>query len=351
MEEKKNQIVELILRLRRQDNVPGAAAVADVSPLTGDGSQRRFFRVRLAGGPSLMAVLPPGGQSVERGEVLSAWHIGRHLFRRGVPVPEPLARDEASGLILFEDLGDTRLYDLVRQTGRLGAEEYAYYRQAVHALVHMQVEGVRGFDVAWCWQTPRYDRSLMLERESGYFLQALCRDLLKLETADADLRREFEHIAARAGRAPTDFFLHRDFQSRNLMIQEGKVRIIDFQGGRLGPLAYDLASLLFDPYVSLPVGIREALFDEYLAALRERIPYDPARLRREYNSLALQRLMQALGAFAFLGGQMGKTYFLPFLRPALHTLRTLLEEEKEQKYPLLLLLVEQCREKLDFLAI
>lgn len=349
MEEKKNQIVELVSRLPRPGNgAPGA--VADIAPLTGDGSQRRFYRVRLTDGRTMVAVLPAGGQSPGQGEALSAWLICRHLFRKGIPVPEPLARDGGSGLILFEDLGDTRLYDAVRQAGSFGAREYAYYRQALHALVRMQVEGVHGFDVSWCWQTPSYDRSLMLERESGYFLRALCHDFLNLAPSEAELRREFEDIADHAGRAPADFFLHRDFQSRNLMVRDGKVRIIDFQGGRLGPLAYDLASLLFDPYVSLPQGVRDSLLEEYLIVLQQYIAYDQAQFREEYFYLSLQRHLQALGAFAFLGNQRKKSFFLLFLHPALLSLRNLLGHMKSSEYPVLAGLVDICLERVKMKA-
>lgn len=344
VEEKKNQIVELVRKFQSRHNAPPSAG-ADVSQLTGDGSARQFFRVRVTGDSSMVAVFPSGGQ-FPNGEARAAWLIGGHLFRKGVPVPKPLAWNQDSGLILFEDLGDTSLYDLVRRVRRFGTEQYAYYRQAVRALVHMQIEGGRGFDVSWCWQTPCYDRRLMLEREAGYFQQALCRDFLQLDICNASLQQEFNDIAGHAGCAPADFFLHRDFQSRNLMIKEGKVRIIDFQGGRLGPLGYDLAALLIDPYVSLTEEVRESLLEEYLSALRCYIPYDTGQFRNEFFYLALQRYLQALGAFAFLGNQRGKSFFLPFIRPALHSLHTLLSKQEQHGYPHLLHLVETCREKL-----
>jgi N-acetylmuramate 1-kinase len=347
MEEKRKQIVELAGKLPGHDDAAAASGLSDIMPLTGDGSQRQFFRVRMTGGRSLVAVFPSGGEFPERGEARSAWLIGRHLFHKGVPVPQPLAFDQDSGLLLFEDLGDIRLYDLVRQNNRFGVELEGYYRQAVHMLVHMQIEGGRGFDASWCWQTPCYDRQLMLERESGYFLQSLCREFLQLDAPDASLQNEFNDIARHAGRAPARFFLHRDFQSRNLMIQEGKVRIIDFQGGRIGPLGYDLASLLIDPYVSLAEEVREFLLEEYLAALRSYIPYDPARFRDEYFHLSLQRSLQALGAFAFLGKRRGKSFFLQFIRPALRSLLILLTRQEQVKYPHLRHLVENCLENLQ----
>ena len=128
------------------------------------------------------------------------------------------------------------------------------------------------------------------------------------------------------------------------MVKEGKVRIIDFQGGRLGPLGYDLASLLHDPYVSLPQGVRESLLEEYLMVLRQYIAYDPAQFREEYFYLSLQRHLQALGAFAFLGGQRGKSFFLQFIRPALLSLQTLLLDKGKRRYPDLAGLIATCLE-------
>jgi N-acetylmuramate 1-kinase len=346
MEEKLKQIVELTGKLPLHNDAAADFATPEITALTGDGSQRQFFRVRLAGGRLLVAVFPSGGKFPERGEARSAWFIGGHLFQKEVPVPRPLAYDQDSGLLLFEDLGDIRLYDLVRQNKRFGVELDGYYRQAIHALVHMQIEGGRGFDVSWCWQTPYYDRQLMLERESGYFLQALCRDFLRLDVPDASLQNELKDIAGHAGSAPARYFLHRDYQSRNLMIRDGRVGIIDFQGGRLGPLGYDLASLLIDPYVSLTGEVRESLFEEYLTVLRRYIRYDPARFREEYFHLSLQRSLQVLGAFAFLGSRRNKPFFLQFIRPALQSLLDLLTSREQVRYPHLLRLVENCLENL-----
>ena len=208
-----------------------------VEPLTPDGSLRRFCRLVREDGARAVAAAPPPGDAAGLREAKAGWRIGRHLFACGVPVPEPLAFDEASGLLVCEDLGDVRLHDLVLQHGADSAEVVALYQQTVVELAKMQVLGRDNFNPAWCWDTPRYDRQLMLERESGYFLRALCRDLLQLDFDEAALAREFVLLADRAAQADASFFLHRDFQSRNIMVQEGRVRFIDYQAGRLGPLA------------------------------------------------------------------------------------------------------------------
>ncbi len=347
MEEKKQQIVDsagVLLAAPRQGKSP---VITDIALLAGDGSQRIFYRLRLETGPSIVAVMPNEDNPLGKSEAASTWKIGAHLHRAGVPVPRPLAYEPDSGLVLFEDLGDVRLYDVLSREEGL-REDYLFkvYRDVVRELVRMQVGGREGFDTSWCWQTPRYDRRLMLERESGYFLQALCRDFFGMEPDMDTLNREFVLIADRAARAPADFFLHRDFQSRNIMItDDGSVRIIDFQGGRLGPLAYDLASLLIDPYVGISAALQETMLDEYISELAGKVQYDPFAFREEYLYLAMQRTLQILGAFAFLGRQRSKTFFLQFIYPALVSMRTLLQKTSNSLYPALSGIIDICLEK------
>lgn len=348
MEEKKKQIVDQACHLWQQKYQDTPVQVSAVLSLTGDGSQRHFLRISFDDGRSIVAVMPSLLHSQERDEARSAWLIGRHLYRAGLPVPEPLAYDPENGLILFEDLGDLRLHDHVSGAAKIGEGELlSLYREVVRELVRLQVIGGRGFDGGWCWQTPVYDRKLMLERESGYFADALCHSFLDIDAGSPALRQEFAHIAEQASAAPARFFLHRDFQSRNLMLKDGRIRIIDFQGGRYGPLGYDLASLLLDPYMSLPAKMQEALLGTYIEELQHYTPYDPGRFRQEYFYLALQRNLQILGAFAFLGGQQGKKFFLPFIRPALFSLQALLAKAEKQQYPVLVQLVQNCVEKTE----
>ncbi|MCI5222652.1 MAG: hypothetical protein D3924_08285, partial [Candidatus Electrothrix sp. AR4] len=216
------------------------------------------------------------------------------------------------------------------------------YRQIVMELAKMQVHGRGDFNTSWCWDTPRYDRRLMLERESGYFLKALCVDFIGVNIDEKKIKQEFSALADRAGEADASFFLHRDFQSRNIMVRHDSVRFIDYQAGRLGPLGYDLASLLIDPYASLPQLSQDELLEYYLDVLTSLFPYDRHRFRREYVSLALQRNLQILGAFAFLSEQQGKLFFRQYITPALHSLQTLLAKVPASDYPYLKLITSHC---------
>jgi len=318
-----------------------------VESLSPDGSLRRFCRMICKDGSKVVAVAPPADDSIGLPEASSAWEIGCHLFAGGIPVPELYSFDEQNGLLVCEDLGDVRLHDLLLQQGNSSERIIDLYQQTVVGLVRMQVRGRENFDCSWCWDTDRYDRKLMLERESGYFLQALCCDMLLLPVERQEIEREFIGLADRAQQADASFFLHRDFQSRNIMVQHGRVRFIDFQGGRLGPAGYDLASLLIDPYAALPERLQDDLMDLYLDEFTALVPYDRQRFKDEYLLLALQRNMQILGAFAFLSHQRGKSFFLQYIKPSLCSLQTLLAKASPDEYPCLKALTEQCLAEID----
>jgi aminoglycoside/choline kinase family phosphotransferase len=318
-----------------------------IESLSPDGSLRRFCRMIGKDDSRVIAVAPPAGDSTGLREASSAWKIGCHLFARGIPVPELYSFDKQNGLLVCEDLGDVRLHDLVVQQGNSSELIVDLYQQTVVGLARMQVRGRENFNCSWCWDTDHYDRKLMLERESGYFLQALCCDMLQLPVERQEIEREFVGLADRAQQADASFFLHRDFQSRNIMVQHGQVRFIDFQGGRLGPAAYDLASLLIDPYAALPERLQDDLLEHYLDAFTALTPYDRQRFKDEYLVLALQRNLQILGAFAFLSNQLGKPFFSQYIKPSLCSLQTLLAKVSPEEYSCLKALTEQCLAEID----
>lgn len=336
-------LVTLSGRLLGYDVQEWNSATVQVVPLVPDGSTRRFFQ--LIGPESRhIAILPPEGDERGQAEAWSFFQIGRHLRQTEVPVPEVQAFDADSHLALCEDLGEQRLFEFATAHGPEAA--LGYYEQAVVQLARMQIRAAEGFDPAWCWDSARYDRQVMLERESGYFLRACCTGLLGIRYDQAAVGQECAQLAAEASAAPAHFFLHRDFQSRNIMITQGQVRFIDFQGGRLGPLAYDLASLLLDPYTNLPQSMQNHLKEHYIQTVQELIPYPAGQFHREYFHLALQRNLQIAGAFSFLSQVRQKPFFTQFIEPALASLSCLLAEPEAEGYVYLRDLVHQCRREL-----
>ncbi len=310
--------------------------------LGGDGSRRDFYRLRY-GERSWVLLIEPHPPRDEKGvsENDSYLYVARHLRGKGFPVPEIYGADHERGLFLVEDLGDHHLQDEVLSRGRGDPKVGKIYQEVIDLLLRLQIEGARGFDLART-HNPPYDREFALRWESGYFRRGFVEGFLGLKVKE-ETRRELELAAAQVARAPGGFFLYRDFQSRNIMLKKGKLHLIDFQGARLGPLAYDLASLLIDPYVELPEALKEELFNYYLERLRESLPEQKEPFLRSYPYIALHRNMQILGAFGTLV-KRGKNRFAPYIRPALRNMIRLLDEDPLKEFRSLRALVEEANE-------
>ncbi len=292
-----------------------------IETLQGDGSDRSWYRI--SAGPGRMILGDHGLRRVDPGrtaEVDAFIRIGEHLFRRGIPVPEIYRSDPFSGLVFLEDLGDTHLQDRVRP-GCGGDEIMDLYRRVIDGVVRLSVVGARGFDTAWTCQTPAYDRELILKRECRYFVEAFLRGHLGRSGSFASLDGEFWRLADGAARDGFQGLMHRDMQSRNIMVKGGAPRFIDFQGARWGPIQYDLASLLIDPYVDLPAPLQDRLARYAEHRLSQAVPTDGDRFRRGLAHCRITRNLQILGAFAFLSRQKGKKAFEAYIPAAVRSLK------------------------------
>ena len=297
--------------------------LSPAQPLAGDGSERRFFR--LPGRPALVLVFhphPPGGKVTEND---SYFFLGRHLKSRGVPVPEIYRYCREEGWFLVEDVGEVSLESLVKSQAS-GPQLRDWYHQALKILVNMQLEGAAGFDSAWCFDTPAVDAPFLKERECHYFVRAFLKGYLGLAVAEKALASDFDRLLTRALPPGPNFFLHRDYQSRNLFLKDGHLRVLDFQGGRWGPLPYDVAALLIDPYAALPPEVQQEFLAHYLGVLGQFHSLDGAAFREQYHYLALCRNLQILGAFGFLTRVKGKPWFEGYIPRALSNLRGRLKE-------------------------
>ena len=311
--------------------VPEDLETMAVQPLLSDGSSRRFFRIFLGDNPFCIAVFPGVAEVHGHAESGAAAALGSHLQKAGVPVPEIMAFDRESGLIFFEDLGEIRLHDYLRRNPEKARD---FYPAIVKTLAHMQVRGAEGFDAAWCYDTPVYDEAVMLERESGYFYRSFWQDTLFADFVPG-LDEEFKRFAEATMYFFEPLFLHRDFQSRNIMIKDERPRVIDFQAGRLGPPAYDLASLLIDPYASLSDKRQDELLSIYLHELQAISDIDIVKTKKSYPFLAVQRSLQIVGAFAFLSGKKKKPFFRPYILPALISLHNRLALPLFDDFPII----------------
>lgn len=287
--------------------------------ITGDGSDRTFVRIS-AGKESVLLV---HGQ--DKAENRAYELIGRHFWNLDRIGPEILAVDQTQGLFLVEYLGDFRLQDWARASS--GESLDTMYREVVRILAGLHAGGLEHFDPKWCYQTTHYDKNLIIEHEIGYFLSAFLVGLMNLPSPGKALEREFDTLADAALDGVQNTLMHRDFQSRNIMIKEGQPRIIDFQGARIGPPGYDLASLLFDPYTRLNDPLRERLLTCYLDIREEENGFDREGFLRNYYPLAACRLLQALGAYGFLTEVKGKFLFEKYIPQAVRNLHSILSED------------------------
>lgn len=317
--------------------------------LSGDGSDRDFYRVGSPKEEKHIFVFPSLSNQKSLLEANSCFKIGGHLKQNKVPVPKIYYFDGISGVIVYEDLGDTLLHHFVLENSptkaqndrlHLSPELIKLYKKAIDSLVLMQVAGARGFESSSCWETATYSKKLMLERESGYFLDAYCKNYRDIKDFPVGLEDEFITLADRVLNESDKYLMHRDYQSRNIMIKEGEIYIIDFQGARFGPLGYDLASLLNDPYVQLSPDIRLELLNYYSDTIKNYIYLDRDAFIKGYYHIALQRNLQILGAFSFLAKVREKPFFQPYIQPALGDLKVNLQGPLLNKYPILSEFVE-----------
>ncbi len=298
------------------------------SSISADGSDRRFRRVSFHGRAAVQIV--PAASETGILESWSFFQIGSYLFRAGVPVPEIFYFDRDSGILVVEDLGDTLFYHVVQSLKRHGRtlDLFHVYRDAVGLLIDFQRLSTPNFNTAWCFDTPRYNGEFAWEREALYFMDFFLEGYCGFRLS-ASLRSELSglcHSVDAAGSEPV--LIHRDFQSRNIMIKHDRFRIIDFQGARLGPWGYDLASLLYDPYVDLPEEMRDRLLDLYLTnAIGSSWSVTKAEMIDEFYCAALLRTLQVLGAFSFLSREKKRSFFVPFIKPALKNLYVLVHKE------------------------
>lgn len=300
----------------------------DLKAIGADGSKRNFWRVApRESDRTFVAMANPPVEDSARRENLAYLRIGRHLTGKGLPLPRIHTFRLDAGWFVMEDFGSVRLQDAVAS----GEGRISVYEEVITLLLRLQIQGSEGFSPSWTCQTETYDADVMRRFEADYFRDAFLCNYLGLKKEWPELESPFTHLAGQASRAETRFFLHRDFQSRNIMVTNGRIGVLDWQGGRFGPLAYDLASLLIDPYTSLSRKEKGAIYETYVRLLAEALPDAVEDVIQTYPYLALQRNLQILGAFSFLTRVQKKPVFAAYLSPALISLRDLLEELHDEK--------------------
>ncbi|MEI6433593.1 MAG: RNase adapter RapZ [Bacteroidota bacterium] len=292
---------------------------ASIEKLPGSGSNRIYFRLRGSG----FSVIGAWNDDIRENDAFVSFT--RHFCRNGFPVAEVLAYNQENRVYLLTDLGDTTLYQLLISSRSPNAsfpsEILDLYKKALQWLPEFQITAGVGIDYAKCYPRNAFDRQSMiwdLNYFKYYFLK-----LAGVPYDEQALEDDFQKLCNFLLEARSEYFLYRDFQSRNIMIFEGQPWFIDYQGGRKGALQYDVASILFDGKADLPPQVRTELLNYYLDHLASRFNLKPEIFLKQYPAFILIRILQALGAYGFRGFYEKKTHFLQSIPFAMNNLRFL----------------------------
>ena len=295
--------------------------VKRVQPLQGDlgGSGRKIIRLSNDHASAI------GILYGVREENAAFLEFSRHFRKYGLPVPQIFGEDLNHGAYLEEDLGDTTLFEFLsgnREGESIAPPVVESYRKAVAVLPRFQVEAGRDLNYDVCYPIGSFDRQ-SVAWDLNYFKYYFLR-LAGIPFSEQALENDFIRLTDFLMAADRDYFLYRDFQSRNILLRDGQPYFVDYQGGRRGALQYDIASLLFDAKADLPPGLREDLLHHYLRTLATYIKVDNQAFLRHYYAYVYVRIMQALGAYGFRGFYERKTHFLQSVPYAMKNLRWLL---------------------------
>lgn len=319
-------------------------APTSIEPLPGAGSNRKYFRLK--GKESLIGVY---GTSTEENRAFI--YMARHFSQKGLPVPRILAESPDQSVYLQDDLGDTSLFQLIKQgreSGNFSDEETNILKRTIRLLPQIQFEGSKDMDFSYCYPLATFNHRSVLW-DLNYFKYCFLK-ATGLEFQENLLEDDFERMADTLLQIEPQVFMYRDFQSRNIMIREEKTYFIDFQGGRKGPFYYDVASFLWQAKANYPDSLRQELLDEYLDALRPYHAIDKEQFLTTLRHFVLFRTLQVLGAYGFRGYFEKKAHFIQSVPYAIENLRQLLETDFPE-YPYLCLMLRKLTELPQFASI
>lgn len=299
--------------------------VKKCEPLAQSGSHRRYFRLTLSDDSTLI-----GAFNDDVAENVAFFTYTKFFTNKHFSVPELLMVAPDQQHYLQTDLGKSTLYDFLSANrddqGQPSPEVVRYYEQVVQQLPALQLSGHEGLDFSVAYPRAAFDRQSMqwdLNYFKYYFLK-----LVNVPFNEQLLENDYNNLIDYLLSAESDYFLYRDFQSRNIMVEGDNVFFIDYQGGRKGALQYDVASLLYDAKADLSPALREHLLNLYLDALSQQIEVDRSAFLSYFQGFVLIRILQAMGAYGYRGYFERKTHFLQSVPYAVHNLDNLLSDYK-----------------------
>lgn len=317
--------------------------------LTASGSNRRYYRIESED----KTVSLIGVQGTSRDENHAFLYMAEHFMQKGLNVPKVLAVSDDEMNYVQQDLGNVLLFDYIaegRKTGVFSAKEKDMLRETMRALARFQVIGAEEFDFNQCYPQPEFNlRSILWDL--NYFKYCFLK-ATGLDFQEDKLENEFERLAYILLQNRMNAFMYRDFQSRNVMVckdADGNEvpYFIDFQGGKRGPVFYDVASFLWQAKANFHPDLREELVEVYIEELQKHMPVDKEVFYETLKHFVLFRTMQVLGAYGFRGYFEKKPHFLQSIPFAIDNLRHLLKHASED-YPYLIEVLQKMTEMKQF---
>lgn len=310
----KNIIIELIAKDLSENT-------SDIKMLPASGSSRIYFRAFTDNG-TYIATYNPNAE-----ENFAFLRFTCHFEKKGLPVPKILSVNSDMTCYIQSDFGDVSLFHLVQDCVKdsyFDNNTINLYKEAIDKLIDFQTKGNEGLDYTIAYPTQSFDRQSVIDDLNyfKYYFLKLNDEIIFNETR---LNYDFQTFADFIMQAPNDFFMYRDFQSRNIMIKDNHTYFIDYQGGRRGPLQYDIVSLLYQVKAQLPQHIREELLSHYKQILSSKANTEDLHFDYYYHAFVMLRLMQVLGAYGYRGIIQKKQHFLSSIPYALKELSYLSE--------------------------
>ncbi len=291
-----------------------------IEQLPAHGSERQYYRIF---GKSKRAI---AAHNLDHAENIAFLSFSKHFRSLNLPVPEIYGEDLQNNIYLEQDLGDTTLFSFlseIRAEEHFSQEIIDVYERVIEILPNFQIVGGRDLDYSVCYPRYSFDRQSMmwdLNYFKYYFLK-----LAKIPFDEQKLEDDFQKLVTFLLTAERNFFLYRDFQSRNVMLIDEHPYFIDYQGGRKGALQYDVASLLYDAKADIPEHVRVHLLHKYIDAASRLVPINKNEFMEYYHGYVYIRIMQALGAYGFRGFYEHKSHFLKSVPYAIQNLENLLQ--------------------------
>lgn len=293
------------------------------TPLPESGSARKYYRLR---GIKNSAV---GVYNPDKRENSAFAYLAKHFKKINLNVPRIYASDQKENIYLIEDLGDQTLFNIL--TLPAGKKQFSPYdldliQRSLIELTRFQIHGSKGIDYNKCYPRPSFDRQSILW-DLNYFKYYFLK-LAGIQFDEQKLEEDFSTLTGHLLKAEKNYFMYRDFNSRNIMVLDEELFFIDFQGGRKGPLQYDAVSFLFSSKLNFDGQLRSELLEFYIESVNKLKKIDSKQFEKYFYDFALIRILQMLGAYGYRGYFQGKAHFITSIAFAINNLESVLNTKK-----------------------